>query len=214
MNERIERETLEDVLNDYVDSTPVPNHATLAEWVKRYPQYANDLTEFTVSWMRMETLPAAPDWAEADAERLVQAGRDAQHRGIQATNIEQPDVVEPPILNGIIAAAGGLSLSQIAARVGLGEGVVRQLDRRLIKSDSVPAKAIEAIATAIQVPQIAVVRYLEGGAKLATGAQYRSEQAPRLAEPENFFDAVRNDRRMSQELKERWLALEPDGGKQ
>ncbi len=206
MNERIEREILEDVLNDYVDSTPAPDHAILAEWVKRYPQYAQELIEFTVSWMQMETLPPASDWSEADAERLIQAG----HAIMPTITAQQLEQEETQPLSSLTAAAQGLNLQQIAERSALSPALVRKLDRRLIRPTRIPSEAIQALATTIQVPPREVARYLQGTAKLPQGASYRAEQAPTLAEPEDFFDAVRNDRSMSQELKERWLALEPN----
>src|SRR5205814_2330728 len=38
-------------------STPQPTHANLIEWIRKYPQFEKELTEFTVSWSVMETLP-------------------------------------------------------------------------------------------------------------------------------------------------------------
>ena len=59
MTHHVERINLEDVLDAYVSEVQTPSHAALVEWIRRYPQFAQELTDFTVAWIRMETLPPA-----------------------------------------------------------------------------------------------------------------------------------------------------------
>ena len=68
------RVTLEDVLNDYVASSPEPSYGALEDWVRRYPQYEQELTEFTISWGLMEWLSPSSDTEEVDDETLVLHG--------------------------------------------------------------------------------------------------------------------------------------------
>lgn len=66
--------TIEDVLNEYVASIAEPNQDDLEVWIQRYPQYKQELTEFTVSWSLMERLPPHPDVEEIDQETLTLRG--------------------------------------------------------------------------------------------------------------------------------------------
>jgi len=74
MNDQQERQTLEDVLDEFVASGAGPNSASLAEWIRRYPQYERELTEFAASWSLMKWLPPSPDAEEVDEETLVLRG--------------------------------------------------------------------------------------------------------------------------------------------
>ncbi len=74
MKQPSERMTLEDVLNAYVDLTSDPSPALLAEWIHLYPQYEQELREFTVSWSLMETLPPPSKHENIDEDTLVLRG--------------------------------------------------------------------------------------------------------------------------------------------
>jgi hypothetical protein len=68
---------LDDVLNEYVSAFPEspPTGLQMMEWVRKYPQYGNDIAEFTVAWCQMEaaskrTEPLDP----AFEEKLIESG--------------------------------------------------------------------------------------------------------------------------------------------
>lgn len=60
----IER-TIEGVLIEYV-AFGDPCHARLVPLIRRYPQFRQELIEFTLEWIRQDCLPPAED-AELDA---------------------------------------------------------------------------------------------------------------------------------------------------
>jgi hypothetical protein len=41
---------LDSILEEFVASLHEPDHAQLTEWVKRYPQYEQQLTDFAANW--------------------------------------------------------------------------------------------------------------------------------------------------------------------
>jgi hypothetical protein len=41
---------LDNIIEEYAASSPGPSYDLLARWVKLYPQYERELTEFTVNW--------------------------------------------------------------------------------------------------------------------------------------------------------------------
>lgn len=54
---------LDDVLNEYVSAFPnrAPNHSEMMEWIKKFPEFEPEITEFTVSWEVMDVLKPALD---------------------------------------------------------------------------------------------------------------------------------------------------------
>lgn len=215
MNDEKERAGLEDVLDAFVASGADPNSASLAKWIRRYPQYERELTEFAASWSLMRWLPPSPDAEEVDEETLVLRGmsvvQNLLHRKEQAA---APTATEAPIASLLDEGRSrGLTPRQLARAAGIGEILLRKLDRRLVRYASIPHEAVEALAVAIQREDETVTRYLQQGPTFAAAAQHRAEQAPELAEPEDFFAAVRNDPTMTAEQRARWLALAPRDGR-
>ena len=208
MNEQVERQSLEDILDAYVASDESPD-SSLDEWIQRYPEYEKELTEFAVSWTLMESLPPAPESEKVEESVLVLRGmsivQNLLHDQSQADSSSSSVPFESLIVEG---RARGLKPRQLAEAVRLGDSILRKLDRRLIPYASIPQDAINELAKVIQRGTASVATYLQQDPKLAASAEYRSEQAPTLSEPENFFDAVRNDPTISPEHANYWLALE------
>lgn len=197
MNRQPEREQLEDVLHAYQEAAPDLNYATLNEWIRRYPYYGQELTEFTVAHNLLQTLPepVVPEQAEAE---LLTFGRGVIH-SILGKAQSQEQAAAP--LTSLLAAgkAIGLSLQDIARGSRLSAALVRKLDRRLIRFSTLPGEVIENLAQTLKQQTDAVAQYLQLSPTLAQGASYRSDQTPQLAEPEEFVTAVKNDRSISQE---------------
>lgn len=206
--------TLEDVLNAYVAANPSRSRDVLAEWMRRYPQYEHELTEFTVNWSLATWLPRAPDRQEVDEETLVLRGMSVAQDVLHNLEIDQSPADEQSSIRGLQTegVALGLSLSQLADRAKLSIPLIRKFDRRLIRYTSVPLEVLENLANAIQCSVSRVARYLQHQPRFAPGARYRSERTPTLAEPESFFDAIRNDRTMKEEWRTFWLSLAQQDG--
>lgn len=215
MNDQMERERLEDVLDAFVASEGNPSSASLAEWIRRYPQYERELTEFAASWSLMKWLPPSPDAEEVDEETLVLRGmsvvQNLLHR--QEQGAAPPETVAPITSLLDEGRARGLTPRQLAQAAGLGEILLRKLDRRLVRYASIPREAVEALAAALRREAQSVAAYLQQRPKFAAVAHYRAELAPELAEPEDFFTAVRADPTMTDEQRARWLALAPRDGR-
>ncbi len=208
MNNPQESRTLEDVLDAFVAFGAGPESASVADWIRRYPEYAPELTEFAASWNLMKSLPPAPDAEEVDQETLVLRGMSVVQNLLHGQQQTQAATAPVVPFESLIAEGRSLGLAprQLARAAGIGDSLLRKLDRRLIRYASIPHEAIETLAAAIQREVETVGRYLQQRPTFGT-AQYRSEQAPELAEAEDFFAAVGSDPTMSDEQRARWLAL-------
>lgn len=209
MSEPRGRPSLEDVLDAYLAQARGPNSDDLAEWQRRFPEYAQALAEFAVSWSLNRWLPAAPEAGAVDEATLARRGLERVARLLE----HAPRVGPRAPLRGLLAEARALGFShqQLARETGLGVAVCRKLDQRLIRFSSIPARALEVLATALQRDTEAIAAYLRQPPVLAAEARYRARRAPELGAQEDFFAAVRADPTLAPEQRRAWLALEPRG---
>lgn len=208
MNEHAKRETLEDVLNAYVADSSGPSYEALTEWIRRYPHFEKELTEFAVGWSFNEALLPVDEPEEVDEDTLVLRGMSIV-QGILNREEWEPVGKQTPF-TGLLkeGKARGLSIYGLAKATRLSAVLVRKLDRRLIVFDSIPAKVIAELAQAVARGNGEIVDYLRGQPTLPDGASYKAEEAPKLSEAEDFFEAVRTDETLPEEWRRHWLSQE------
>jgi transcriptional regulator with XRE-family HTH domain len=209
-NDTVRQPTLlEDVLDEYVLAVQQPNQAALVEWVARYPQYEDELTNFTVEWARVEHAPDAP----AESPALVEAAAERHMAMLRERGLLYA-VDGAAALAGLVeeAEANGLTKKQLAERAGLTVPLLTKLDRRLIRFASIPGEVVSRIAAALDAQADAVAAYLQGGPRLAQAVSYKAEEAPTLPEPQDFVDAVRDDPVLTPEQRAELLSLASDHG--
>lgn len=71
---RQSNERLEDILDALVASDIGPNSPQFADWIRRYPDFEQELIGFAASWSLMKSLPPATEPAAVDEETLVLRG--------------------------------------------------------------------------------------------------------------------------------------------
>ncbi|HEX9990489.1 MAG TPA: hypothetical protein VGE45_18670 [Chloroflexia bacterium] len=208
-NEQDQEERLDDVLNEYLASTTEPNAATLAEWVRLYPEYKQQLTDLTVNWSLMEWLPAAGKIEPVDEDTLVLRAMSVI-QNMQLGQVGSPggesDDTEAPLQSLFDEGrALGLTPQQLADKVKMNRALMGKLNRRLIRPGSIPHAAIEALAAVVHRPILVVTNFLQRGPRFAPG-DHKSAQAPALR-LEEFAEAVLNDSSLSEEHRAYWLEI-------
>src|SRR4051794_32407667 len=118
MNDRTEHEALERVLEEYGTSTDRPDHASLVEWIRRYPEYEQELTEFAVAWSQIEHLPAAARPRDLDTDTLVLRGMSIFQSILHRKHAERSS---EEAIDSIIATSArhGLALERLADQLDL-----------------------------------------------------------------------------------------------
>ena len=143
-------ESLEDVLDAYTASDDGA-YTSLDDWIRRYPQYEQELTEFAISWILMEALPPSPDAEEVNEGTLVLRGMSVVQNLLHDQSLESGSVPVPPFESLLSEGrACGLEPRQLAHVARFGVGLLRKLDRRLIYYASIPRDAVRGLAEAIQ----------------------------------------------------------------
>ena len=213
MNRPMDQEMLEDVLDAYVASGVGPN-SPLEEWTHRYPQFEREIVEFAASWSLMTWLPPAPNAEEVTEETLVLRGMSVVQNVLHSQSTESsPDLVAPFESLIVEGQEKGFGPRRLAHAVGLGDSLLRKLDRRLIAFATIPQELIYRLARVMGREASSITAYLQQEPTLAARTQHRSEQAPKLTAQEDFFDAVRSDPTIGSDHADHWYALERSMGK-
>jgi hypothetical protein len=197
---------LDSVIEKYTAASPGPSREMLAEWVARYPQYKEDLTDFTIDWTLAS--PITPPPVEESGETSTAMARHMEIvRAILDGQAPSTRGLEP--IRSLVAEARerGLSRKEFAAALDLSIALVDKLDRRLVRYRTIPAAIVASLSRVLATGTERVALYLEGPPLLPQGASYRAEQAPAVPEAQDFAEAVSSDRTLTPERKEELLAL-------
>ncbi len=103
--------------------------------------------------------------------------------------------------------ARGMTNFQLADAAELSIALITKLDRRLIDFLTIPGQVIQDLARALQRTAESVSQYLQGPPLIPSRAEFKAEQAPRVTEVEDFFEAVRRDKSISETRRQRLLAM-------
>lgn len=196
---------LESILDDFMSSPSFGKPEHLAEWIGRYPEHSRELTRIALLQNQMDLLPQQePDPAED--EFYLARGLEIM-RGIMNQQQRSP---APAIITDLLAEASarGLNVRGLARVLRLSVPLVNRLQRRLVAFSSIPRQLIQELARVLERDVAAVTAYLQQGPTFAAGVNYKSETAPVLGSPEDFFDALRADLGIAEEDRTFWLQHE------
>lgn len=125
--------------------------------------------------------------------------------------IREVKAVTAPAPFAILSRAKQLGLSKVnlADAAELSVPLITKLDRRVIQFSTIPELVLRKVGDVLAAP-IEIVRvYLQQGPAFATGANFRADEAPKLPEAQDFFEAVSEDLTISEARKQALLALKP-----
>ncbi len=211
MNRPIEPHTLEEVLDAYVAASERPSREILQEWIKRYPQFSQELTEFTIAWSQTEHFPKKKG-QEKDPKARIQIGmeiaRQAYEQAVAAKKANQ-DQSKPPILSFFREGRQlGFSSEMLAQQLNLPVTVLSRIENRFLLVDTIPDRLIESLAQILQRTEAEIRVFLSGGPVVPQALRLKSHQAPKISQQQIFFDIIRTDNTISEEQRAYWLSFE------
>lgn len=208
MNERKEQLGLEEVLEAFMASAQRPDKDSLAEWIRMYPQYARELMDLVAHWSLTTWMPPHEGSAEDD-DRLTLQGISAVQDVLHRRQRKLERVVEDSPIIGLFEECKRkrLTRSQFAEATELSVSLLSILDRRLCDFNSIHVRVIEKISQALDQSFANIASYLNREATFAVAAHRKSGKSPKLAEKQDFLEAVRIDSQIKEEWREKWLAL-------
>ena len=199
--------TLDDALNTYVEKNDRPTAENLKEWVKRYPQFREDLIEFAAAWAEELVLPAVAEISTEAEKVLVDRAMShvlnvAYSRDVEA--LEQTtsdDRVRSLTQDGQRA---GIKPSQLAKACALDLGLLSKLNNRQIQPWTIPTELIRLLAEHLNKTIAVLMIYFAGPPQATAGKAYLSRGKPTGTGQQSFAEAVRQSS-LSDEEKARWL---------
>lgn len=200
------RRDLEDVLNDYLASEPTPSHEGLKRWIKMFPEYKTQLTQFTVDWGVMECATEMPEELQSDKDTLVLRAMsivgDCLHAHKQKQNSDRQ-------ITSLLDEAQrcGLDLQDVAGKCNITLPILVKLSRRIIDYKTIPNELIHCIGKIFEQSPESLQAYFKGPV-LATGIHFSSKRTPTVQKSESFFNAVRSDKTLNPKIIQYWLSVE------
>ena len=185
---------LEDVLDLFVLETETPDREQLLSFIARFPQYRRELIDFAAQWIEQDLLPPPSPPSEAAEARLDNHMRSFVQNQLFALKAMRP--VEASPASGRmtanlakLATRSGRSLHDVAAASGLDLSLMRKLNSRLIRPETIPQRVTRQIADFLGA-SVSEIQKLWAGPPRIGSASYRSDHKPRMVEQEDFADAV------------------------
>jgi transcriptional regulator with XRE-family HTH domain len=177
----------------------------LRDWLAAYPDFASDLVEWAAGAPLTdyaETLPADPDGEARTLDAALLRVAEMRAAYLADTPAPLASLYEA-------AKANGLTPKTLAERLGVGLSTVGKLQQRLFRVASLPEALLRRLADALNVTTAQVLDYLRQPVTLAPRASYKADGVPQVAAQEEFAQAVRACRDMTDAQKAVWLALAP-----
>lgn len=162
--------------------------ATVADWGNRYPALSRDFARIAADAFAGAAPEAAPD------DRLQSVLMNALRKHRSAFNGAAAMV-------SLVDKERGITAARIAQTIALPLPYVAKLNQRLFRVATLPARLLERLAVAVERSVEDVTAYLSAPPTLARGAAYRADDAPTVADAEDFALALRADTSVSPETR-------------
>lgn len=206
--------TLDDVLDYYQLLSEGTDTDALTKMIDRYPQYENELREFAMFRKFSARLPER-EYTEEEEQllnaRAVSVVQNLLYRNRQENASAESVEAFSGIRNEIESQYS--SPDEFYQKVGLSEGIIWALDACQVIFQTIPRKAIENIANALEKLFSTVATYLRGEMQMAS-SHCKAEQAPESAGKCTFSELMEMDDDLTEEQKAYWRAqptIESDG---
>ena len=212
--------SLEDVLYAFSVEQRVPDAKLLDGFVRRYPQYAKELTDFAVALV-LDALSDAPeDLEQFSKEAAAAASSSAVSRSVSrfhsklhavrtASKSSDDAEVSPEQANAPnpFETLSPEDLKAVADRLDATKIFVLRLRDRVIDPSTIPDKVIGMVAEALDATVESIVAHFGSSPEpLPAGAEfYKASKQPEVVKQQTFEQAVRASG-LSEEQQKRFLS--------
>ena len=194
---------LRDVLYDFSLAKRVPDAQLLDDFVRRFPQYADSLTEFAIE-LAMEALRPEP---EVDAEAAIDLNRVSPdvsraisrfHNRLYAVRQAAKPTYNPAPLPEVADAPNPFAELSRAAFRALADGIgantvfVAKLRDRQIKPETIPGGFLQCLANALNAPLDLVTAYFASPSTGTSRQFYKADDKPDSNQRQSFVEAVKS----------------------
>jgi len=208
--DREQEEAVQRITARYVAELQAGKHPRLSDYLSRYPQFAEAITDFVAYYHATERdipeeLEVVASLSQASRVALDEAWKRVVNSEIATENV-------PPTLQMMVNNASK-TLSQLAAEIGLSVDILEMLEQRIVDAATIPKEVCTRIAKALQQPLAAIEMYLglveseQLTQSIAEApALYRVERPPNL-QKQSFRDAVERSEQLPIDQKNAWRGI-------
>lgn len=199
----------------YVEEVRAGREPRLSDYLARYPQYAEAITDFVVYYHALESqTPPAP--AQSMLPPLSERSQAAMQRALKRLSVSADTLhaASGSGQNSLLWQANrpGITLTWLAGETDLSLDILRKLEMRAILAATIPYEVVRRVALALRQPLSIVLislgsreqdRAARGVAE--TAATYQSQ--PGEEGGESFRQAIENSAELTDRQRAEWLSL-------
>jgi hypothetical protein len=187
---------LRNVLYELALAKPAPDAALVDEFVRYYPEYASDLTEYAIE-LALDAIAAhnAPiDMPVAITTPSVSRAMSRFHNRLSAVRkaIDAEAANAAPAVENPFATLTRSEIRALAQRLRANTVFVMKLRDRLIAGDTMTEGFLRRIADELGVLREHIVAHFAAPAYLQSSAHFKAETKPEAGEKQTFEEAVRS----------------------
>jgi hypothetical protein len=215
--DREQEEAVQRITARYVAEQRAGHHPRWSDYLSRYPQFADAITDFLTYYHAIEAnIPEEIGTVFPLSQATRVALDEAWRRVLRHESVD-------PTVDTLLQKAtnnAGKSFSQLAAEIGLSLDILKKLEQHIIDVATVPYEVLHRLASSLQQPLAAVEMYL-GFAERGQQAQgvaeapapYRMDEQPIITiQTQSFREAIEQSTELSDEQKDAWRSiLEKEG---
>jgi hypothetical protein len=190
---------LDDVLNAFALAKAIPDVETLEEFTRKYPAYADALTEFAVELLLDNAIADETDNAENDDDQAVSPAVSRAISFFQNAVYELEHKSATPLRSvaqskNLFADMDRARFRSVASGLHANNTFMIKLRDRTVEPDTVISRTgfCRKVADEAKAPLDVVVAHFKGPQVMARGQRFKSDNKPALGKRETFEEAVRN----------------------
>jgi hypothetical protein len=187
---------LRNVLYELALAKPAPDAALVDEFVRHYPEYASDLTEYAIELaldaIASRNAPVDQPLAitTPSVSRAMSRFRDRLYAVRKETDAEAAKAA--PAVENPFARLTRSEIRALAQRLHANTVFVMKLRDRLIMGDSMTEGFLRRIADELGVLLGNIVAHFAAPAYIQSSAHFKAETKPEAGEKQTFEEAVRS----------------------
>jgi hypothetical protein len=187
---------LRNVLYELALAKPAPDAALVDEFVRHYPEYASDLTEYAIE-LALDAIAAHHepiDMPVALTTSSVSRAMSRFHNRLYAVRkeIDAEAAKAAPAVENPFAKLNRPAMRALAQRLHANTVFVMKLRDRLITGDTMTEGFLRRIADELGVLLETVVAHFAAPAYVPRSAHFKADTKPEAGEKQTFEEAVRS----------------------
>lgn len=215
--EKAREEAVQRITARYVAEVRAGGSPRLGDYLARYPQYTDAITEFVIYFHTIEGALLKEDEVLSLADNiqpLSESSRMALKQAWERLSQSEKALNEGPMTALRIAANRGLSFSEIASKMGLSEDIVEKLEQRRIDASTIPQEVLKRLANILE-QQLDIIKMYFGlagrtplGAVAESSASYKIEDYEASeTQKQSFREAVEQSVKLAAVEKDMWREI-------